>query len=119
MPGGPSSPLHGPVLGISALFLCRKEYGPRGVLQQWHFFLLATFYNLRRFIKHDNILRTMNISNHPNETNVVISLRVSISNHLKLVHIYLPNPVFRFFTVKRVFLFYVEIDRYHMLLKII
>ena len=93
MPGGPSSPLHGPALGISALFLCRKEYGPRGVLQQWHFFLLATFYNLRRFIKHDNILRTMNISNHPNETNVVISLRVSISNYLKLVQIYLPNPV--------------------------
>ena len=35
----------------------------------------------------------MNINNHLNETNVAISLRVSITNHLKLVQIYLPNPV--------------------------
>ena len=35
----------------------------------------------------------MNINSHLNETNVVISLRVSITNHLKLVRIYLRNPV--------------------------
>ena len=69
--------------------------GPRGVIQQWHFFLLVPFYNLHRFIKHDNILRIMNINSHLNETNVVISLRVSITNHLKLVRIYLRNPVYR------------------------
>ena len=34
----------------------------------------------------------MNINNHLNETNVAISLRVSITNHLKLVRIYLTNP---------------------------
>ena len=58
-----------------------------------HFFLLAPFYYLRRFIKHDNFLRTMNINNHMHERNVAISLRVSINNHLKLVRIYLTNPV--------------------------
>ena len=36
----------------------------------------------------------MNINNHLNETNVAISLRVSITNHLKLVRIYLRNPVY-------------------------
>ena len=82
-------------LGISALLLCRQGYGTRGVIQQWHFFLLAPFYNLRRFIKHDNILRNMNFNNHLNETNVAISLRVSITNHLKLVRIYQRNPVYR------------------------
>ena len=35
----------------------------------------------------------MNINNHLNETNVAISLLVSITNHLKLVRIYLRNPV--------------------------
>ena len=44
-------------------------------------------------IKHHNILRNTNVTNHLNETNVAISLRVSITNHLKLVQIYLPNPV--------------------------
>ena len=70
-----------------------QEYSPRSVFEQWHFFLLAPFYYLRRFIKQDNFLRTMNISNLLNETNVAISLRVSITNHLKLVRIYLRNPV--------------------------
>ena len=70
-----------------------QEYSPRSVFEQWHFFLLAPFYYLRRFIKQDNFLRTMNINNHLNETNVAISLRVSITNHLKLVRIYLRNPV--------------------------
>ena len=72
-----------------------QEYSPRSVFEKWHFFLLAPFYYLRRFIKQDNFLRTMNINNHLNETNVAISLRVSITNHLKLVRIYLSNPVAR------------------------
>ena len=63
------------------------------MVQQWHFFLLAPFCNLRGFVKHDNILRNMNFGNHLNETNVAISLRVGVANHLKLVRIYLRNPV--------------------------
>ena len=55
--------------------------------------MLSLFYNLRRFIKYDNILRTMNINNHLNETNVAISLAVSITNNVKIVRIYLRNPV--------------------------
>ena len=66
------------------------------MVQQWHFFLLAPFCNLRGFVKHDNILRNMNFGNHLNETNVAISLRVGVANHLKLVRIYLRNPVPRF-----------------------
>ena len=46
-------------------------------------------------MKHHNILRNTNVNNHLNETNVAISLRMSITNHLKLVRIYLPNPVLR------------------------
>ena len=80
-------------LGVSALLLCRRGCGARGVVQQWHFFLLAPFCNLRGFVKHDNILRNMNFGNHLNETNVAISLRVGVANHLKLVRIYLRNPV--------------------------
>ena len=80
-------------LGVSALLLCRRGCGARGVVQQWHFFLLAPFCNLRGFVKHDNILRNMNFGNHLNETNVAISLRVGVANHLKLVRIYLCNPV--------------------------
>ena len=38
----------------------------------------------------------MNINNYLNETNVAISLRVSITNHLKLVRIYLRNPVYEY-----------------------
>merc|ERR1711867_4854 len=80
-------------LGVSALLLCRRGCGAREVVQQWHFFLLAPFCNLRGFVKHDNILRNMNFGNHLNETNVAISLRVGVANHLKLVRIYLRNPV--------------------------
>ena len=50
-------------LGVSALLLCRRGCGARGVVQQWHFFLLAPFCNLRGFVKHDNILRNMNFGN--------------------------------------------------------
>ena len=35
----------------------------------------------------------MNFGNHLNETNVAISLRVGVANHLKLVRIYQRNPV--------------------------
>ena len=35
----------------------------------------------------------MNFGNHLNEKNVAISLRVGVANHLKLVRIYLHNPV--------------------------
>ena len=45
-------------------------------------------------MKHHNILRNTNVNNHLNETNVAISLHMSITNHLKLVRIYLPNPVY-------------------------
>ena len=67
---------------------------PRGVIQRWRFFSLAPFFNLNRLIKHHNILRNTNLNNRRNETNIDISLRVSNTNHLKLVRIYLPNPVF-------------------------
>ena len=66
---------------------------PRCVIRRWRFFSLAPFYNLHRLMKHHNILRNTNVNNHLNETNVEISLRVSITNYLKLVRIYLPNPV--------------------------
>ena len=66
---------------------------PRGVIQRWRFFSLAPFFNLNRLIKHHNILRNTNLNNRRNETNIDISLRVSNTNHLKLVRIYLPNPV--------------------------
>ena len=66
---------------------------PRGVIQRWRFFSLAPFFNLNRLIKHHNILRNTNLNNRRNETNIDISLRVSNTNHLKLVQIYLPNPV--------------------------
>ena len=66
---------------------------PRGVIQRWRFFSLAPFFNLNRLIKHHNILRNTNLNNRRNETNIDISLRVSNANHLKLVRIYLPNPV--------------------------
>ena len=38
-------------------------------------------------------MRNMNFGNHLNETNVAISLRVSVANRLKLVRIYLCNSV--------------------------
>merc|ERR1711872_501303 len=87
-------------LGVSALLLCRRGCGARGVVKQRHFFLLGPFCNLRGFVKHDNILRNMNFGNHLNETNVAISLRVGVANHLKLVRIYLCNPVCHFFVAK-------------------
>ena len=80
-------------LDISALSLCRQYCDPRSAIRRWCFFSLTPFYNLHRLVKHLNILINTNVNYHLNETNIAISLRVSITKHLKLVRIYLPNPV--------------------------